>query len=112
MGLTKTTLFSTNQNHLANIAKCLAHPARIAILEYLMKKDTCINSSLVLETGLAQPTISQHLKALKEAGLIKGTIEGKSMNYCIDKKNWKRMKTHLLLFLDRVDLSKDENCCI
>jgi predicted transcriptional regulator len=64
---------------------------------------------LVDEIGLAQPTISQHLKELKHLGLIKGNIEGTSVCYCINKENWVKMKEVMLLFLDQ-DLSK-ENCC-
>ena len=88
MGLTKTDIFTTKQNKIANMMKALAHPARIAILQYLVKSETCVCGELVEEFGLAQPTISQHLKELKNAGLIKGTIEGASVCYCIDNKNW------------------------
>lgn len=90
MGLTKTELFSLDQNELANLARGLAHPARIAILQHLLKANTCINSDLVEELGLAQPTISQHLKELKNLGLIQGTVEGVRMCYCIHKENWNR----------------------
>jgi DNA-binding transcriptional ArsR family regulator len=92
MGLTKTEIFSSKQNKLANMLKALAHPARIAILQYLIKSDTCVCGQLVEEFGLAQPTISQHLKELKNAGLIKGTIEGASICYCIDEKTWEQYR--------------------
>lgn len=72
--------------------KALAHPARIAILQYLIKSDTCVCGQLVEEFGLAQPTISQHLKELKNAGLIKGTIEGATICYCIDEKTWEQYR--------------------
>lgn len=88
MGLTKTEIFSAKQNKLATMMKALAHPARIAILQYLIKCDTCVCGQLVEQFGLAQPTISQHLKELKNAGLIKGTIEGATICYCIDNKTW------------------------
>ncbi|MCH7410929.1 metalloregulator ArsR/SmtB family transcription factor [Belliella sp. DSM 111904] len=88
MGVTKTDLFTEKQNELAKIAKVFAHPARIAILEYLIQSDTCINGDLVQELGLAQATISQHLRELKEIGLIKGSIEGVSVCYCIDPIRW------------------------
>jgi len=68
--------------------KALAHPARIAIIQHLIKANACICGDLVGELGLAQPTISQHLKELKQAGLIQGTIEGTSVCYCIDPKAW------------------------
>jgi DNA-binding transcriptional ArsR family regulator len=88
MGLTKSEIFSDKQNKLASMMKALAHPARIAIIQYLIKANACVNGRLVGELGLAQPTISQHLKELKNAGLIQGTIEGTSVCYCIDPKVW------------------------
>ena len=88
MGLTKSEIFTDKQNRLASMMKALAHPARIAIIQYLIKTNACINGQLVEELGLAQPTISQHLKELKNAGLIQGTIEGTSVCYCIEPKAW------------------------
>lgn len=92
MGITKTDLFSNEQNELAGMAKVFAHPARIAIIEYLLKANQCINGDLVNELGLAQATISQHLKELKSLGIIKGSVEGTSMCYCIDKDVWKTIQ--------------------
>ena len=86
MGATKTEHFSDQQNQIATIAKALGHPARIAIIEYLMKVNECICGDIVNELPLAQPTVSQHLKELKNAGIIKGNIEGNSICYCIDEK--------------------------
>ena len=91
MGITKTDLFTEEQNELANMAKALAHPARVAILEYLLKAQQCINSDLVDELGLAQPTVSQHLKELKALGIIEGTVEGTSMCYCINRAGWEKI---------------------
>src|SRR5580692_11686297 len=88
MGLTKSEIFTGKQNKLAGMMKALAHPARIAIIQHLIKTNACINGDLVEVLGLAQPTISQHLKELKTAGLIQGTIEGTSVCYCIDPKTW------------------------
>ena len=88
MGVTKSEIFSDKQNRLSGMMKALAHPARIAILQHLIKANACINGDLVAELGLAQPTISQHLKELKQAGLIQGTIEGTSVCYCIEPKTW------------------------
>ncbi|MCR9182612.1 MAG: metalloregulator ArsR/SmtB family transcription factor [Flavobacteriaceae bacterium] len=110
MGVTKTDLFSKTQNELASYAKALAHPARIAILEQLFKTKDCICGHLVTEIGLAQPTISQHLKELKNSGLIKGTIEGTSVCYCIDTENWNKMKQFIGEFLNQ-DLNSDKMCC-
>tara|TARA_B110000046_G_scaffold164240_1_gene179708 strand:+ start:629 stop:964 length:336 start_codon:yes stop_codon:yes gene_type:complete len=88
MGITKANLFTEEQNHISSIAKVLGHPARIAIVEHLLSVNQCINSDLVNELGLAQATISQHLKELKSANIIQGTIEGTSMYYCINPKEW------------------------
>ncbi|MBW8682829.1 ArsR/SmtB family transcription factor [Chitinophaga rhizophila] len=90
MGATKADLFTKQQNDIANMAKAIAHPARIAILQYLVKKNACVCGDLVDELGLAQATTSQHLKELKIAGLIQGTIEGASVCYCINPKVWKQ----------------------
>src|SRR4026208_2014645 len=90
MGLVKDHLFTDEQNRMAALAKVLGHPARIAILAYLIKRGTCVNGSLVQELGLAQATISQHLWELKNAGLIQGTVEGTSICYCVDPEGWER----------------------
>lgn len=95
MGITKTEFFTEAQNELALIAKVLGHPARIAILQHLLKVNTCICGDLVEEIGLAQPTISQHLKELKSIGLIKGNIEGTSVCYCINGDRWGQIQ-HLM----------------
>ena len=109
MGLTKTEMFTEQQNKIALLAKAFGHPARVAILQHLFRIDACVCGDLVDEIGLAQPTISQHLKELKQLGLIKGNIEGTSVCYCIDTENWGTMKEVMLPFLDQ-DLS-EENCC-
>lgn len=93
MGVTKKNLFTPEQNQVADLAKAFGHPARIAILEYLLKSNQCINSDLVEELGLAQATISQHLRELKSLGIIKGTVEGTSICYCIDANKWTEIKT-------------------
>ncbi|WP_299668695.1 metalloregulator ArsR/SmtB family transcription factor [uncultured Polaribacter sp.] len=108
MGLTKSEIFTEAQNSIAAIAKVLGHPARIAILEYLLKLKRCVCGDLVKEIGLAQPTISQHLKELKNLGIIKGNIEGTSVCYCIHEENWKKINNVLSQFLNQ-DLN--ENCC-
>ena len=99
MGLTKSDIFTTEQNELANTLKALAHPARIAILQYIIKQKACICNDLVEELGLAQATISQHLKELKGIGIIKGSIEGTSICYCIDEVVWHNIKSLLNGFL-------------
>lgn len=95
MGATKTDLYTPQQTALADLTKALGHPARIAILQELLSKNSCQCGELVLTIGLAQPTISQHLKELKQAGLIKGSVEGARICYCIDAENWNRCKALL-----------------
>lgn len=109
MGASKTALFTKQQNELASMAKALAHPARIAILQYLMKTDTCVCGDLVEELGLAQATTSQHLKELKNAGIIQGTIEGASVCYCIEPLVWKKYKQLFNSFFG--DVKPENKCC-
>lgn len=98
MGTTKTEIFTDEQNSLAVMLKAMAHPARIAILEHIIKANACICGDLVNELGLAQATISQHLKELKNAGLIQGTIEGVSVCYCIEPEAWAKLQGQLGTF--------------
>ncbi|MGO4709008.1 ArsR/SmtB family transcription factor [Chryseobacterium sp. 2TAF14] len=109
MGLTKTEIFSEKENKLATLFKVLGHPARIAILQHIIDQKACICNDLVEELGLAQATISQHLKELKNIGIIKGTIEGKSVCYCIDDEVWKTIQVELGLFFNQ-DI-RSESCC-
>jgi ArsR family transcriptional regulator, zinc-responsive transcriptional repressor len=111
MGATKTNLFSKKQNDLANMAKAIAHPARIAILQQLIKTNACICGDLVEDLGLAQPTISQHLKELKNAGLIQGKIEGTSVCYCINPKTWKQYQQFFGDFFVDVKVFTEKECC-
>ena len=117
MGVTKTDLFTAEQNELALLAKVLAHPARVAIVQHLLKLNACINSDLVQELGLAQATISQHLRELKQAGIIHGTIEGVSVHYCINPQRWAEVKQLFASFFDAYQdpaemLAKDKpGCC-
>jgi DNA-binding transcriptional ArsR family regulator len=92
MGITKSNIFSSKQNELAKLSKALGHPARVAIIEYLLKQDACICGSIAETIPLAQATVSQHLKELKLAGLIKGNIEGNSICYCLNIDTWKKFK--------------------
>ncbi|TXF74850.1 ArsR/SmtB family transcription factor [Chryseobacterium sp.] len=110
MGSSKTEKFTEEQNKIALFAKVFGHPARVAILQHLFKINACICGDLVNEIGLAQPTISQHLKELKILGLIKGTVEGTSVCYCINNENWLAMKTVMTEFLDQ-DLTESQDCC-
>lgn len=110
MGATKADLFTKEQNQIAAMAKALAHPARIAILQYLVKKNVCITGTLVEELGLAQATTSQHLKELKTAGIIQGSIEGASVCYCINPKVWKEYKVLFGTFFKDVNPA-EQDCC-
>jgi ArsR family transcriptional regulator, arsenate/arsenite/antimonite-responsive transcriptional repressor len=109
MGITKTEQFTDKQNELAVIMKALGHPARMAIIEILVRVDSCICGDLVNELPLAQPTISQHLKELKNAGLIKGNIEGNSVCYCLDEKTWMKFKKTMNALFDKIEMKR--NCC-
>ena len=111
MGVTKSDLFTDEQNQLAQIARVLAHPARIAIIQYLLKSNTCINGHLVQEIGLAQATISQHLRELKEVGIIQGTIEGASVSYCIHHEKWTEIKGLFNGFFDQYSPPAPTDCC-
>jgi predicted transcriptional regulator len=109
MGASKTEIFSTEQNELATLLKAMAHPARIAILQHIIAADACICGDLVEELGLAQATISQHLKELKNAGIIQGTIEGVKTCYCINPKTWELLTAQLGGFLNGYKCGS--NCC-
>ncbi len=108
MGLTKTEEFTKAQNDLALLAKALGHPARIAILQFLIKTKSCVCGDIVDELPLSQSTVSQHLSELKKAGLIKGDIEGPTVCYCIDEKAWNKMKK---VIGDLFESYKDTMCC-
>lgn len=110
MGATKTEHFTDKQNAIATLAKALGHPARVAIIDYLLKVDTCICGDIVNELPLAQPTVSQHLKELKNAGLIKGDIEGNSVCYCIDQKVFQKLQTYFANVSTKLE-NKKSNCC-
>lgn len=108
MGATKTDHFTDKQNQIATITKALGHPARIAIIEYLLKVNACICGDIVNELPLTQPTVSQHLKELKNAGLIKGNIEGNSVCYCIDETNFNMLKDY---FSNIMLTITNQKCC-
>ncbi|HRG90490.1 MAG TPA: metalloregulator ArsR/SmtB family transcription factor [Chitinophagales bacterium] len=109
MGASKTEHFTDKQNAIATLAKAMGHPARVAIIEYLLKTDSCICGDIVEVLPLAQPTVSQHLKELKNAGLIKGSVEGTSICYCIDEKAIATLQK----FFGGISaaIEKRKNCC-
>lgn len=108
MGVTKTHHFTEQQNEIATLLKALAHPARVAIVEYLLSVDTCICNDIVAEINLAQPTVSQHLKELKNAGIIQGEVEGKSVCYCINPETLRKLEQFISQIIVKSHQSK---CC-
>lgn len=108
MGLTKTEEFTLEQNELAALAKAIAHPARIAILQFLVQRKSCMCGDIVEELPLSQSTVSQHLQELKKVGLIQGSIDGPRICYCIEPKAWLRLKTTLNQLFESF---KDTSCC-
>ena len=109
MGITKTEDYTNKQNEIAVLLKAMAHPARVAILECLLKSDACICNDIVEELPLSQPTVSQHLKELKNAGIIKGNIEGTSICYCIDEAAIHKIQGFLSGI--SIKLEKRKSCC-
>ncbi|MEZ7497821.1 metalloregulator ArsR/SmtB family transcription factor [Flavobacterium sp. Arc3] len=110
MGITKTEHFTEEQNELAILAKAIGHPARIAIIQHLIKVNSCVCGDIVNELPLAQPTVSQHLKELKNAGLIKGSFEGNAICYCLDEEGFSKIRG----FFQQVNTyleSKKNQCC-
>jgi DNA-binding transcriptional ArsR family regulator len=107
MGLTKTDAFTKSQNQVSAICKALGHPARIAIIDHLISTNSCITGDLVEVLPLSQATVSQHLRELKNAGIIQGTISGTSVNYCINSENWNKIASTLSLMLR----SYNPTCC-
>ncbi len=107
MGITKTQIFNEKQNELARTFRVLANPARIAILEYIGGQKACICNDIVEEIGLAQPTISQHLKELKSLDLISGEIEGKKVCYCINLQRWEEIQAMTNQFFE----DTKNQCC-
>jgi DNA-binding transcriptional ArsR family regulator len=109
MGVSKTEEFSSLDNKTARYAKAFAHPARVAILKLLARRNTCVCGDIVDELPLSQSTVSQHLKELKEIGLVQGDIEGAKVCYCIDTKEWNMAKKMLTGIFDSYD--PKNNCC-
>src|ERR1700754_2333988 len=110
MGASKTGHFTESQNELSILAKALGHPARIAIIEYLIKVNACVCEDIVNELPLSQPTVSQHLKELKTAGLIKGSIEGTAICYCIDENAMQTLQGYFAQVATSLE-EKKNNCC-
>jgi predicted transcriptional regulator len=110
MGTSKTEEFSNKDNKIADFANALSHPARIAILRVLIEKNACMCGQIVDELPLSQSTVSQHLKELKNVGLIKGTISGPNLCYCIDPLVWDEARKTLKKFFKTLDLDNQPKC--
>lgn len=111
MGVTKSNLFTNEQNELASFAKGFSHPARIAIIQFLILKNDCFNGDLVQDLGLAQATVSQHLRELKDIGIIQGTIEGSRISYCINPARWEEIKSEFNEIFNQFDTPSSGDCC-
>ncbi len=107
MGASKLDIYSDDINQMAIVAKVFAHPARVAILQYISKQDSCICNDIVDEIGLSQPTISQHLQVINNAGLLKGNFKGKSICYCLDVERFQEFQVQLNRFFN----TTTSNCC-
>ncbi len=107
MGVSKTEQFSEHQNEISILFKALSHPARIAIIEYLLTVDTCICGDIVNKLPLAQPTVSQHLKELKNAKIIQGSIEGTAICYCLNTETLKKIENYFFTITDKLQ----KKCC-
>lgn len=111
MGATKTDHYSEKQINIASIAKALGHPARVAIMEHLLKVNACICNDIVDELPLSQPTVSQHLRELKNVGLIKGTIEGNAICYCINEVTLSALHRYITGMAERLSTGSNSKCC-
>ncbi len=113
MGKSKSEHFSQETNALSAIGKCISHPARIAIIEFLLKSESCVCGDIVANLPLSQSTVSQHLKELKSIGLIKGEISGPNVCYCIDIAQWNLFNQKIGAFFNQVPKSMEcgIDCC-
>lgn len=109
MGFSKTDSYEARLKRRAELAKALAHPARLAILEFVAMQSNCICGDIVDKLPLSQSTVSQHLKELKKSGLIQGNINGPKTCYCIDEKVWEEARQEFSMFFQ--SLKPSENCC-
>lgn len=111
MGATKTEHFSAQQNEIAALMKALGHPARVAIIEYLLKVDKCICGDIVEELPLAQPTVSQHLRELRSVDLIQGNVEGNAICYCVNKETIAKLLSYCQHVIQQTEAKQGDGCC-
>ena len=109
-GIMKTKQYTKEQEQIARFAKAMGHPALMAILNFLAKQDSCFFGDIHEELPIAKATVSQHLKELKEAGLIQGEIETPKVRYCIHRDNWELARNLFATFWNNCN-SKDTSCC-
>lgn len=107
MGASKLDIYTDDISEIAEIAKVFAHPARVAILKYISSQESCICNDIVVEIGLSQPTISQHLQVINKVGLLKGNFKGKSICYCLDVERLQQFQTLLNTFFNTTKAT----CC-
>lgn len=111
MAITKAKLFDTSRKRAAELMKALGHPARIAIIELLAKRNTCICGDITEELPLAQSTVSQHLKALKKAGIIQGEVDGVRTCYCLNPEGIVELNELLIPLIEKLTTATQEQCC-
>ncbi|WP_337043838.1 ArsR/SmtB family transcription factor [Emticicia sp. 17c] len=112
MTYAKTELFQADQQEIAKIAKGLSHPARIAIIQFLAKKQVCISGDISNELPLSRTTVSQHLNELKELGIIQGEVSGLNVCYCLDLKVLAHIKNLFGTFFDQTtQTAAAGGCC-
>jgi ArsR family transcriptional regulator len=111
MGASKTEHFTDEQNEMANLMKAIGHPARVAIIAFLLKTDSCICGDIVNELPLSQPTVSQHLRELKSAGIIQGTVEGTAICYCLNPTTIEKIQTYIQTIHQSLQQKKGASCC-
>ena len=106
----KTDLFDNDLQQLAEVAKVMSHPARLAILKYLANCKTCISGDISNEIPLSRTTVSQHLQELKRVGLIKGEIDGLKVNYCLCGSCIDVIKKAFTLFFQEISYNENVKC--
>lgn len=111
MAVHKKQAFTQKEQDLAEFAKAIAHPARIAILKVLAQRNECICGEIVEILPLAQSTVSQHLKELKNAGLINGTVDGPRNCYCINWNAFEKFSTEFNFLFNTLKVKNEKSCC-
>lgn len=111
MGALKEDVYTAAHMRLAELAKAIGHPARVAILEYLSETAGCICGDISNAVQLAQPTISLHLKALRDAGIIRGTVEGRAVCYCLNPDALSEVQDFLHMLQQRTIADSNNTCC-